>query len=208
MLSAPGCALMAKRHDTLTTCGFDSRLVAESFRLYPKGPPAAIPEVPGNILLTGKVGCGKTTLMAAIGRAWLPKKMLEAGCPYGEGPPFGCFTMAPMLCRELRSTWGRNETSESDVINRLSECCQLYLDDIGLESDIAGAHEALLLILKRREHDGLPSIVSTNLSLRDWRERNARTASMIGGYLRVEVGAVDRRQRKQEDLPEGARAKE
>ncbi len=183
-----------KRHGTLTACGFDKRLIDESYRLYPKGLPPVVPNFPGNILLTGKVGCGKTTLMAAIGRAWIPKKMIEAGCPYGEGPPFACFSMAPMLCRELRSTWGRDiDATESGVINRLSECCQLYLDDLGLESDIAGAHEALLLILKRREHDGLPTIVSTNLSLREWQDRNARTASVIGGYQRIEVGSKDRR---------------
>ncbi len=188
---------MVLRFNTLKTIGFGARLIDESQRLYPDGPPN-VPEEPCNLLLFGAVGCGKTTLQAAVARAWVPKRM-DDGCPYSQpSPPMARFVMAPEFCRELRSTWNRGAAkTEADLLREMGKACQLYLDDLGLETDTAGAHEALLTVIKQREHAGNPTIVSTNLGPEDWRKKNERTASVLSGYVRVDMGHVDRRRPNQ-----------
>ncbi len=103
-----------------------------------------------SLLLSGSTGTGKTHLSLAIA-----KQVTEQGYNviYGSIQP---------LLRKLESEhFGR---SEGDSETQLIACDLLILDDLGMEFDSPFNRVCLYNILNARLLEGMPTVISTNLS--------------------------------------------
>lgn len=153
---------------------------------------------PGSLLFTGTTGSGKTHLAVAIIRE-IEKRMLLYNI---------CFTTAPELLLEIRATFrpseksyndfGRSEAqTESDVLNKYSECELLILDDLGAEKVSDFTIQSLYLIIDRRNRELRPTIVTTNLSLEEIEEKiDARMASRLADMKVIKLNMPDYRKKR------------
>ena len=136
------------------------------------------------LFLTGKVGTGKTYLACAIGRELIM-----------EGNKI-LFKTIPSLFQDIRATFGKtNKEDESHIINKYSCIPYLILDDLGAEKMSDFSLDRLYLIIDGRYADELPTIITSNLSLKDIREKiHDRISSRIAGSCRtIQMPEVDLR---------------
>lgn len=104
-------------------------------------------ERPGNVLITGPVGCGKTTSLLAACR------------PIVATGRRVVFTSAARLMMDLRP--GGPEGYYRELVN----VPLLILDDVGVEKGSEFTIEQLATIIDERWQEGLPTAVTTNLSI-------------------------------------------
>ena len=129
---------------------------------------------PGNLLLFGAPGLGKTHLSAAIAR--------EVS---GEGFSVVYDTAGHVFERFETQKFSREETAESDV-ERVLSCDLLILDDLGTEMTTAFVQSALYQIVNIRLMERLSTILSTNLTPGDIARRySPQIASRIDGEYQI-----------------------
>lgn len=143
-----------------------------------------------NLFFTGAPGTGKTHLAVAIAREFLRK---------GISGVF--FKRAPELFLDIRRSFddkSEDAPQESDIISRFGAYYFLVLDDFGAEKVTEYTTNAFQLILDRRLDDGLPTIVTSNLSIQDIRETiDARISSRLSeGEVWIFEGEDYRKRRK------------
>ncbi|MBD5080465.1 MAG: ATP-binding protein [Ruminococcaceae bacterium] len=121
---------------------------AEDFHLPCKG-----------ILMTGATGLGKTHLSLAIGN-----KVINSG--YGV-----IYGSAPDLLRRVEKEHFNNKEEETDTEQLLHDCDLLILDDLGAEFDSKFNQSILYNLINMRINKGIPTIISTNATLSELKER-------------------------------------
>ena len=112
--------------------------------------------------LFGPYGTGKTGLAVGYLKRWLDTYDRPA-----------LFVSAPRLFAELRNTYDDREASELAVIDRYARVPLLVLDDLGSESFKSAdwLSDRLYLILGERHDELRPTVITSNLSLRELESR-------------------------------------
>lgn len=142
--------LESHRGQTFGTFDSTVRGVEEAYRAarnYAKNPE-------GWLLLTGRVGCGKTHLAAAVANVCL------------GGDNLVIFSTVPELLDHLRTAFApSNELPYHELFDRIREAYLLVLDDLGVEQTTPWATEKLFQIINYRYEYCMPTIVTTNIEL-------------------------------------------
>lgn len=100
------------------------------------------------------------------------------------------------LLDAVKAEW---DGGERDVLKRAERYDLLALDDLGMERPTEWAMETLSGLIDARVSEGLPTVITSNYSLGELRDRwggmeGARIVSRIGGACeRVELKGRDRR---------------
>ena len=138
-----------------------------------------------NLLLQGATGLGKTHLSLAIANEVLQK---------GFGVVYGSVTN--LTAKLENEHFGREESG--DTSNLLQACDLLILDDLGTEFRSAFSVASVYNLVNTRLLLRRPTIISTNLSMRELQERYSdRFASRIAGnYVRLLFLGHDNRVQK------------
>ena len=103
-----------------------------------------------NLILTGRYGTGKTSILAAM----------IAELSYG-GRRSVVFTTTPRLFDQLRA--GFEDGSFAETMGRCQRAGLLILDDLGAEKPSEWVHERLYALVNHRYEHELPIWASTNL---------------------------------------------
>ena len=120
------------------------------------------------IFMIGGTGLGKTHLSLSIAKIVIEK---------GYSAVYGS---VPDLLRKIKDASFNQNDSEGDVFETLKECDLLVLDDLGAEHDSKYSISILYEILNSRINNRKPTIVSTNFSTAEIRDRyNDRIASRL-----------------------------
>lgn len=137
-----------------------------------------------SLLFFGNTGLGKTHLSLAIARA-----VLDKGC----GVVYG--SSQDLLGAVEREHFGR---AEGSALENALTCDLLILDDLGTEFSTPFNLSVVNNIINTRLLEHRPTIVSTNLTIRELEERyTPRVASrIIGNYAMKEFLGPDVRQQK------------
>ncbi len=136
----------------------------------------------GWLVLSGRIGSGKTHLAAAVGNARLA---------HGD---VVLFITAPDLLDHLRSTYGpSSEIGYDEQFDRIRSAQLLVLDDLGAENPSPWAGEKLYQLLNHRHSLNLPTVITTNVDL-DSLEGRVRSRMLDEAIIRhVEISAPDYR---------------
>ena len=114
----------------------------------------------GWLLFTGRFGCGKTHLAAAIAN-----RRLESGRA-------AIFVVVPDLLDHLRKTFDPNsEASYDELFDEVRRTELLILDDLGAHSATPWAQEKLFQILNHRYNGRLPTVLTTNQRMEELDQR-------------------------------------
>ncbi len=107
------------------------------------------------ILLSGRVGCGKTFLAACMAN-----RLLDAGIET-------LFLVVPDFLDEIKSTYDTNESevSEKNVLDKARTAKVLMMDDLGAHNYSEWASNKIYSILNYRLNEGLPTVITTNLGM-------------------------------------------
>ncbi|MBQ7638734.1 MAG: ATP-binding protein [Clostridia bacterium] len=137
-----------------------------------------------NLLMIGETGLGKTHLSLAIAGEAIKKgyKVL--------------YNSAQNIFNELQKEYfGRGESREQ-FETLVLECDLLILDDLGAEFSTQFTDAALYNIINTRINTSLPTVISTNLTLKELEERYSHRISsrLIGEYLQLRIFGNDVRQ--------------
>ena len=123
-----------------------------------------------SLLLSGPTGVGKTHLSLAIAG-----EVLSKGYSVVYGP------VQQLLHRIEREHFGRSEGNTEDI---LLECDLLILDDVGTEFSSSFYTSALYNIINGRLMAEKPTIISTNLSEKELKDRyGEQIASRVTGLF-------------------------
>lgn len=105
-----------------------------------------------SLLIWGTYGNGKSHLAGAIANYLNSKNKLVI------------FQSVPDLLEKIRRTFNKNnDSSESDILNYLSECHLLILDDIGAEKVTDWVQDVLFRIIDGRYRNKKPILYTSNL---------------------------------------------
>lgn len=139
-----------------------------------------------NLLLQGETGLGKTHLSLAIASEVLQKGFGVVYCSVNS-----------LISRMENEHFNRGEDS-GDTGSLLESCDLLILDDLGTEFRSSFSVATIYSIVNSRLLLRHPTIISTNLSINDLRERYSdRFASRIGGdFIRLMFTGHDNRVQK------------
>ena len=134
------------------------------------------------LLFWGDVGTGKSFAAACIANYLLERKIPVI------------MTSFVKLLEVIQAS--REE--EPAILNRLGYAKLVIFDDLGAERMTGWAVEQVASIIDARSFAGLPTIVTSNLSVGELREvvggvQGARLASRLSAYERIEVAGRDRR---------------
>lgn len=121
-------------------------------------------ETKDGLILSGKVGRGKTHLVAAVGMDLLSR---------GHSVIFGTVTG---LLSQIRNTYsGSSRETEQMALKRLTRCQLLIIDDLGKEkvvdpktpSEISWVEQTVYEIINTRYDDNKPFLITTNMNIFD-----------------------------------------
>jgi len=143
---------------------------------------------PGNLLLFGNPGLGKTHLSAAIAR-----EVSEQGCSVVYD------TAAHVFQQFETQKFSREEDEAEADVERILSCDLLILDDLGTEMTTAFVQSALYTIINTRLLEKKSTIISTNLMPSELKNRySPQIASRIEGEYQLLpfVGEDIRKQKK------------
>ncbi len=138
-----------------------------------------------SIVMMGKTGLGKTHLSLSIA-----KVAVEKG--------FGViYSPAQKLISELEREYF-SDSGKSSALKKITNCDLLIIDDLGAEFPSQFSASAIGNLINERLYENRPTIISTNLSVKELTERySERTASRIlGEYKRLLFVGEDIRFRK------------
>jgi DNA replication protein DnaC len=112
-------------------------------------------ELGTSIILSGGVGTGKTHLSIGIAH-----HVIRSGYS-------ALFSTVSSCVRRIRSSWRSDTETEMDAMRLFVKPDLLILDEVGLQSGSDNEHQILFEILNARYEQCLPTILLTNLPLRD-----------------------------------------
>ena len=138
-----------------------------------------------NLIMQGATGLGKTHLSLAIANEVLQKGFGVVYCSVND-----------LISRLENEHFGRQKGGDSASL--LESCDLLILDDLGTEFRSSFSVSAVYGIINTRLLLRRPTIISTNLSMRELQERySERFASRItGNYIRLMFVGHDNRMQK------------
>ena len=141
----------------------------------------------GNLLLMGGTGLGKTHLSSAVA-----KTIIEKGYDVYYVSAINMFSGFEF------AQFGRSASFIQESPERCFECDLLIVDDLGTEMTNQFTVSTLYNLINTRMNLGKPTIISTNLTQNDLRQRYTdRIASrMFGEYAPVVFRGVDVRAQK------------
>ena len=141
-----------------------------------------------NLLMQGATGLGKTHLSLAIAGEVIQKGF---GVVYGSTQ-----TLLARLERDRFQRGGCDPEEGSET--HLTQCDLLILDDLGTEFTTSFTTAALYQIINSRLLLSRPTIISTNLSLKELEQAYSErfVSRVMGSYTRLEFLGVDIRQQK------------
>lgn len=137
-----------------------------------------------NLLLYGDTGLGKTFLCSCIA-----KEILDKGHTV-------LYLTAAELCRMAENAQfrrGEEEDTAAEAMDDLADVELLIIDDLGTEFATALTASALFGLINRRLINRRPTLISTNLSLRDLRDRYSERvlSRLMGAYDFLEFFGED-----------------
>lgn len=168
--------------------GCSSRERMEGILAFCKGYADDFDRSSQSILMLGETGLGKTHLSLSI-----------AGEVIGRGYN-AVYNSAQNIFTELnKEHFGRSDISFSYEAMIL-DCDLLVIDDLGAEFATQFTNAALYNIINTRINYSLPTIINTNLSLKELEEKYTRRISsrIIGEYAVLDFFGYDIRQIKNE----------
>lgn len=129
-----------------------------------------------NILMIGQTGLGKTHLSLSIARTAIEKGY---GVIYGSAPT--------LISQVEREKFGQNSSAPNNTTMELLQNCDLLvLDDLGTEFQTKFTISAIYDLLNTRLNQSLPTIISTNLSIKELEDAyTPRILSRITGLYDV-----------------------
>lgn len=127
-------------------------------------------ELGTSLIFSGGVGTGKTHLSVGIAH-----KVIDSGHT-------AVFTTVSGMIRHIRSTWKSDDESELDAMKTYIAPNLLILDEVGVQSGSDNEHQILFEILNSRYERCRPTILLTNLPIRDQDARKG-LQSYIGERL-------------------------
>ncbi len=134
----------------------------------------------GWLVITGRFGCGKTHLAAAIANQ---QRVL--------GRPMPMFVVVPDLLDHLRATFSPQSTTPLDrLFEQVKTTPLLILDDLGTESATPWAREKLFQLLNYRYAARLPTVITTSDSIEDILKKEPRLGSRMLDQARCTVLAI------------------
>jgi len=110
-------------------------------------------------LITGRYGCGKTHLAAAIAN-----HAIESGVST-------LFLTVPDLLDWLRYAYSGGDLSFEDRFEEIREIPLLILDDFGTQNATAWAQEKIFQIMNHRYVNQLPTVITSNMPINDFEGR-------------------------------------
>lgn len=133
------------------------------------------------LTLVGGVDRGKSHLAVAVSRRWMERGQLAR---YGY---------VVDLLDELKSTFDNSaEWTFKRMFDAICNVPLLVLDEMGVEKPTAWAVEKLNSIVNHRYLEGLPLMVTTNLTMLELAERvDERIASRLQRFEQGKVLAID-----------------
>jgi len=143
-----------------------------------------------DMALSGMTGCGKTHLSVAILREMVINDTIQKG--------EARFTTVPRLLMEIRESFKEGSyESEKTIVDRYVDYPILILDDLGADRATEWAIETLYLIIDGRDSNLRPTLITTNLSVKDIEHHyGARIASRISGMRIINIGLPDYRKKR------------
>ena len=142
---------------------------AKSFAAHPNG----------WLFLTGKFGCGKTHLAAAIAN-----EILKNGTRT-------LFLTVPDLLDWLRYAFSGKDTTFEERFSEIREVPFLVLDDLGTQNSTPWAEEKLFQIINHRYVNHLPTVITSNLDIAEIDERISSRINDRDLVMRINIIAPD-----------------
>ena len=122
------------------------------FEKYMTSDPA--PKTMG-LVAFGPPGGGKTSLMLTIFSMIMARYKAT-----------GRYIKVRNLIREFRSTWGKKDSDESEVLKVLTRPKFLLIDDVGVQSGTENERNLIYDVVAEREDQNKPTFMTTNLDLK------------------------------------------
>ena len=140
-----------------------------------------------NLLMSGRTGLGKTHLSLAIAKTAIENGY---GVIYGSAPD--------LLAQIEKERFSRGD-NENGTLDLMLDCDLLILDDLGAEFATNFTAATIYQIMNSRLNKGLPTIISTNLSMQELLKTYGERVSsrLIGSYTPLFFEGQDVRQLKQ-----------
>lgn len=152
--------------------------------------------------LTGGIGTGKTTAMAALVRAWLQNHMVKS--PGRDTWGLCKFVIYPEFIMRLQDSYRHGSAGRTalDLLDDVSNTPLLVVDDLGAEKPTEYVRQATYSLINHREMNLLPTFITSNFPLSYIDENiDPRISSRIAGMCDViQLEGADRRlKRKSND---------
>lgn len=136
-----------------------------------------------SLFIAGSFGSGKTHYAVSAMKNYI--NCLPNTCfvsPFNKLP---LFITIPELLLKIRSTFSL-ERCEEEIVDKYSNTPLLILDDLGAEKTTEFSLQTLYIILNRRYNEQLQTIITSNLTLDEVKDRlGDRIASRIAGMCSV-----------------------
>lgn len=145
-----------------------------------------------SLFITGSFGAGKTHHAISVMKNYIDN--LPNSCfvqPFSKLP---IFITVPDLLLTIRSVFSLQKCEE-EIVDKYSNTPLLVLDDLGAEKTTDFSLQTLYIILNRRYNEQLQTIITSNLTLDEVKDRlGDRIASRIAGMCSVlKIVGKDRR---------------
>lgn len=145
-----------------------------------------------SLFVTGSFGTGKTHYAIAAMKYYIDN--LPDSCfvqPFNRLP---AFITVPELLLKIRSVFSLQKC-EDEIVDKYANVALLVLDDLGAEKTTEFSLQTLYIILNRRYNEQLQTIITSNLTLDEVKDRlGDRIASRVAGMCSVlKIVGKDRR---------------
>lgn len=143
------------------------------------------PKTSDSLIFQGSTGLGKTHLSLSIANSAISA---------GYGVIYG--SVQNLVSSLENERFGKSDDTDGHTSRMLLNCDLLILDDLGTEFTTSFTSAAIYNIINTRLMSDKPTIISTNLSIRDLQSRYSErlVSRIIGGYVRLSFGGKDVRQ--------------